>query len=312
MGKFATFLQSLVSVALLGAICYGGYNIYTNLSVIPISNDETIGNSDINLNNPEDSSITDVTNIDDSENNIMFRNVQVDNFTMNSGNLVCVNSENYTDYNYNNLELSNMYENRIPSYSVNDIDVEISYNVINEFNTMISDFNQSTGNDTTMVRLAYISKKELSDYTKCDHVTGLAFNLSSYDGQSIHDFNGSGDFSWIAERADKYGFIQRYPYDKLDITGIDESSHFRYVGLPHSSYMKENNLCLEEYITLIKDYKYNEPLEYTTFNGRTYNIYYIPVDENNPTTNIPILMDKEYSISGNNIDGFIVTVKVSG
>lgn len=312
MGKFSTFLQSLVSIALLGAICYGGFNIYT--SIKPISNDNSIqiGDSNNILDNQQDSLVTDITNIDDSENKIMFRNVQVDNSTMNSGNLVCVNSENYTDYNHINLELSNMYENRVPSYSVNDIDVEISSNVINEFNTMISDFNQSTNNDTSMVRLAYISKKDLSDSTKCDHVTGLALNLSSYDGETIQDFNGSGDFSWILERADKYGFIQRYPYDKLDITGIDESSHFRYVGLPHSSYMKENNLCLEEYITLIKNYTYNEPLEYTTFNGRTYNIYYVPVDQNNPTTNIPILMDKEYSISGNNIDGFIVTVKVSG
>jgi D-alanyl-D-alanine carboxypeptidase len=163
-----------------------------------------------------------------------------------------------------------------------------------------------------MVKSGYISEDDLTDYTQCDHVTGLSFDLSSYDGSTIKDYNGTGDFSWIADRADKYGFIQRYPSDKVDITGIDEPSHFRYVGLPHSAYIKENNLCLEEYIDLVKQYTYDNPLEYTTFNGRTYNIYYVKEDENNKTTNIPVLMDMEYSISGDNVEGFIVTVKVSG
>ena len=76
--------------------------------------------------------------------------------------------------------------------------------------------------------------------------------------------------------------------------------------------MKENNLCLEEYIATVKYYSYDNPLEINTFNGRTYQVYYVPVDENNSTTNIPVLMDKEYTISGDDASGFIVTVKISG
>jgi D-alanyl-D-alanine carboxypeptidase len=258
--------------------------------------------------NTESDSTTETT-----ENNVLFRNVQVDNrYDLYSGNLACVNSENYEDYYTKGVELCNVFENRVQCYSVSNIDTQISTSVITELNSMVSDFNEATENTDTMIRTGYISEDDLTDYTDCDHITGLSFNLSSYDGNTIEDFNGTGDFSWILERADKYGFIQRYPSDKVDITGIDEPSHFRYVGLPHSSYMKENNLCLEEYIELVKGYKYNDPLEVTTFNGRTYDVYYVTVDNANSSTNIPVPMDKEYSISGNNDDGYIVTVKVSG
>lgn len=301
MGKVSTFFSGLLSVALLGGFCYCGFNVYSNLN--SLSDDTTLGYSD-----SEDGSTTETT-----ESRVLFRNVQVNNrYDLYAGSLACVNADNYTDYDLDSVEFCNVFENRVETYSVSNIDMELSTSIITEINSMVSDFNQDTENTDTMIRLGYISPDELTDTTQCDHVTGLSFDLSSYDGNIIEDFDGTGDFSWIAERADKYGFIQRYPSDKADITGIDEPSHFRYVGLPHSAYMKENNLCLEEYLDLVKNYKYNDPLEITTFNGRTYNVYYVAEDEANASTNIPVLMDMEYSISGNNLDGYIVTVKVSG
>lgn len=301
-------------MGVLGAMCYGGYYVYSNLSTIPSSSDSSVlgASGDASEAGLDGTDGTATTTSQGSDGQVLYRNVQVDNDTMHYGNLACVTPDNYQDYDSEYLELVNVYESRVPSYSVSGIDAELCSNVVDEFNSMLSDFYESTGNSSTMVRLAYLYPEDLTDSSKCDHITGLALNLSSYDGDTIQDFNGSGDYSWILDRADKYGFIQRYPYGKVDVTGIDESSHFRYVGLPHSSYMKENDLCLEEYVELVKGYKYNDPLEYTTYNGRTYDIYYVPMDDNNPITNIPILMDMEYSISGNNMDGFIVTVKVAG
>ncbi len=57
--------------------------------------------------------------------------------------------------------------------------------------------------------------------------------------------------AWVTANAHRYGFILRYPADKVDKTGIDyEAWHFRYVGVEHATYIYEHGLCLEEYIEL--------------------------------------------------------------
>lgn len=69
--------------------------------------------------------------------------------------------------------------------------------------------------------------------------------------------------AWMEQNCAKYGFVVRYDGSKFEKTGIlDESWHYRYVGVPHATYMMENNLCLEEYLELLKNsYAYpNEPL----------------------------------------------------
>ena len=45
-----------------------------------------------------------------------------------------------------------------------------------------------------------------------------------------------------------YGFILRYPEDKVRVTGIDfEPWHYRYVGYDIAQYIKQQGICLEEY-----------------------------------------------------------------
>ena len=52
----------------------------------------------------------------------------------------------------------------------------------------------------------------------------------------------------LTENAEKYGFVERYPADKEEITGIDyECWHFRYVGRDNAAEMNELGMCLEEY-----------------------------------------------------------------
>ena len=53
---------------------------------------------------------------------------------------------------------------------------------------------------------------------------------------------------WMEENAYRYGFILRYPKEKENITGYAfEPWHYRYVGIPLSQYLYQNNLTLEEY-----------------------------------------------------------------
>ena len=132
-----------------------------------------------------------------------------------------------------------------------------------------------------------------------DHHTGYAFDFSL-------DYEGDGIYSWIRENCYRYGFVVRFEASKSAITGIsNEPWHFRYVGVPHAYYMMQNNLCLEEYIDLLYDYPENgQHLTFTYEDGTEYEVYYVKgtdlSDVKKPAG--------DYTISGNNIDGFIVTI----
>ena len=53
-----------------------------------------------------------------------------------------------------------------------------------------------------------------------------------------------------------YGFVERYPKGKEEITGIGhEPWHFRYVGVPHARFMEERNITLGEYLELLRQYE---------------------------------------------------------
>ena len=59
---------------------------------------------------------------------------------------------------------------------------------------------------------------------------------------------------WLMENCWRYGFILRYPKDKLDVTGIIyEPWHYRYVGHELAAELHELGLTLEEYIHSLTD-----------------------------------------------------------
>ncbi len=146
------------------------------------------------------------------------------------------------------------------------------------------------------------TKKFVALPNASEHQTGLAIDLALNDGD-IDFICPSFPYSGICEQfrtvAFKYGFIERYKDKKKHITKISkEEWHFRYVGYPHSKIINEKDFCLEEYIDYLKKFTYpNNPLKY-----EDYNIYYLPFKES-------IKLDKDYTVSGNNIDGFILTIE---
>lgn len=145
-----------------------------------------------------------------------------------------------------------------------------------------------------------------------EHETGYAFDFSETEN---YDYQGTGDFAWLNENCYKYGFIVRYAEDKTDITKIAaEPWHFRYVGIPHAYYMMKNNLCLEEYTDLIREkYPYEgEHLTFTDDENRNFEIYFVASDDGSDKTTIPVPVGKIYNISGNNVDGFVITVYEDG
>lgn len=78
-----------------------------------------------------------------------------------------------------------------------------------------------------------------------EHQTGLALDLNSLSNSA---FVYTKEYKWLKDNAHKYGFILRYPSDKVHITGyMFESWHYRYVGNEVATYIYENKITFEEY-----------------------------------------------------------------
>lgn len=179
-----------------------------------------------------------------------------------------------------------------------------------------------------------------------DSHTGLACALRTYDGQKAGELKGDlATYGWIFDHCYEFGFIVRYPDGHDAHTGISNyTNYFRYVGYPHAWYMTHGTAgsgsaqteaqttttgtqtpaaqepvsgsqtaiyCLEDYLTLLKQYPYSgKHLRFKADNGITYEIYYVPASTGKELTEIPVPQDSTYTyeISGDNDSGFIVTV----
>lgn len=100
---------------------------------------------------------------------------------------------------------------------------------------------------------AVAAAKTVVTYPGCsEHNLGLAADIVCEAYQLLDEgFAKRDEAKWLKAHCAEYGFILRYPADKLDETGvIYESWHFRYVGQEAAAYIMENNLCLEEYLAL--------------------------------------------------------------
>lgn len=84
-----------------------------------------------------------------------------------------------------------------------------------------------------------------------DHQTGLGIDVINKAGigkKFTNAFAETKEGQWVAEHCWDYGFVIRYQADKEEITQIkQESWHLRYVGVQIAQYMRDKNLCLEEF-----------------------------------------------------------------
>lgn len=79
-----------------------------------------------------------------------------------------------------------------------------------------------------------------------EHQTGLAFDLKNGSGSLIQ--SGTNEANWVAENANRYGFVVRYLQGKQSITGyIYEPWHLRYIGDEATS-IYNSSKTLEEYL----------------------------------------------------------------
>lgn len=255
------------------------------------------------------------------QSNITFTNISVDYAEINKGDLVLVNKT--YEYKFTEeLSIVDVFSNRNDYYTVSDKTVFLESNAIYQLNSMMEAFSTSNGQNTDLRIIGGYRTKEDQDERATANRTDIAGGYSDYhtarsvdiatfpaDGSSSYYLMNEGIYSWIFENAAKYGFIQRYPEGKDNITGVEARSYtFRYVGVPHAVYISQNGISLEEYIDTVKTYTKDAPLKVTD-GVRNYEVYYVAANANN-VTEVPVPSNQTYTISGNNVDGFIITISL--
>jgi D-alanyl-D-alanine carboxypeptidase len=227
------------------------------------------------------------------------------------GNLVLVNKD-YPIHQVGILtDVVNLFQHKelVDGYVLLDNTIRLSRSIVKNFTTMIHAADKE-GINHFMINSGYRDNNEQSklykdmgpDYAlpagNSEHNLGISLDI----GSTQSEMSQAPEGNWLKENAATYGFILRYPKDKTTITGIQyEPWHFRYVGLPHSLIMQQKNLTLEQYLEFLKQQKTLT----TTILGVNYEISYHSISKD---TTIQVPSNRKFLLSGNNMDGVIVTV----
>ncbi|MCI5844494.1 MAG: M15 family metallopeptidase [Oscillospiraceae bacterium] len=232
------------------------------------------------------------------------------------GSLILVNADHAYTFAADDVTLETVYEGRNTCYGVSDMEVSLDADVIDHFNQLMQAYYNIYENNDIMIVSGYRTREVQAEFYESkktmlpggysDYHTARSFDLVIYpDGTSSNYYAATGDYAWIAEHAAEYGFVLRYPDGKADKTGISPRAYtFRYVGIPHASYIYENGLCLEEYLDNIQSYTARSPLEVKTTSGE-WSVFYNAANSEG-STQIAVPQDAVYTVSGDNMGGFIV------
>ena len=313
-------LDIILSVALVAGVCYGGYHVAAN----GVKIDQTT-----TYYTPDE--IQESTEAPTEEAGIIYGNEEYPNSAIHTGTLILVNNNNACETGEAGLVSLGLKKLDADNHSfagVTDNELSVTEDMADALLAMFDGFYNETFDDNILVVSRYRSQEHQQelydedlektglDYSErvslpgySEHQTGMGVDLELVDGE----YDGTGTYAWIDEHCAEYGIILRYPEDKQEITGITfEPWHYRYVGIPHAAFIMEHGMCLEEYIDYVKEFPYDgEHLEITGTDGKLYEVYYFPEDTEYETTMVPVPGGGlPYTVSGNNVDGFIVTVEL--
>ena len=252
-----------------------------------------------------------------------FVTVHMDVSDIHRGYLILVNYENAFELPAD-LDLVNIVEEKTQPFRVLGQHYLLRRCIIEPLDEMMGAYREATGNNQVAIISAfrnYDSQQSIlnqqirlrgeregrrwaSEPGHSEHHTGLAFDFGVYAGGTRSTFTGTGVTSWFRRNSYRFGFIQRYPANKTRITRVaHEPWHFRYVGMPHSAILFHNNWAFEEYMEMLREHSIEEPFE-AEVDGVTYLIYF------SAGADVPVPLGSMFDISGNNVDGFIVTAYI--
>ena len=172
------------------------------------------------------------------------------------GNILLVNETHRLDASYVPDELVNLYQQR-HSFRMASSEIFLTRTTYEAMEQMFHAAEEADMNGyiVTSGYRSYERQQEVyaaSEPGKAqqpgasEHQTGLAFDVTV---ETSDGFENTPQYSWLMQHAHEYGFIQRYPANKADITGISyEPWHYRYVGVDAATRMRQTGQTLEEFV----------------------------------------------------------------
>lgn len=198
-----------------------------------------------------------------------------------------------------------------PVYSVlGTSSLSLESDALKQFNLMAEQFYNYSKDDNLFISNAYdASKSSQSPLYEAGNTVALGYytindKQEAIRNDSIYDVPL---YSWIYANAHKYGFILMTSETQTDENGKPLGSNvFRYVGVPHAMAIKTKALTFESYLDHLKNKTTADSPLAVKISGKTYAIYYLPT-----ATEHKVPTSYGYTVSGNNIDGYVVTVDLS-
>ena len=193
-----------------------------------------------------------------------------------------------------------LYQNKTGNYLLRSRLIYLKNETYRAFSQMMSDYVAKSGNRDVQVRFGYQLVNGTPDVTSLsdERATGLVVEINVYTDEGSfsidHTSKKSAYYAWFAEHCHKYGFMM-----------TAESGMFRYVGVPHATYIKEKGLTLDAYVELVSHRTIDDPLTFTDASGILWRVYGVSV-ANGSLTAIPVKDGSVYTISGDNQSGFII------
>ena len=172
------------------------------------------------------------------------------------GSILLVNSENRLSADYVPEGLVNLYEQR-HSFRLASSDIYLARECYEAMERMFAaaEAEDMNGFIVTSGYRTYARQAEIFAQSEpgkaqepgaSEHQTGLAFDVTA---ETNGGFESTPQYGWLMNHAHEYGFIQRYPANKVDETGISyEPWHYRYVGEEAATIIHKKNITLEEFV----------------------------------------------------------------
>lgn len=180
----------------------------------------------------------------------------VDSMTY-TGDILLVNDSHRLSADYVPEGLVNLYEQR-HSFRLASSDIYLTRECYEAAEKMFAaaEAENVNGFIITSGYRDYNRQQEIFDTTEAgkaqepgasEHQTGLAFDVTAE--RSGGGFETTQQYAWLCKNAYKYGFIQRYPANKSDETGISyEPWHYRYVGVEAATKIHKSGKTLEAFL----------------------------------------------------------------
>ena len=230
------------------------------------------------------------------------KEIKVTEKDLQTGSLVLADDDHSYDYTFSGDELVTIGAYRNENLKTDEEGKSIGkYYMNNQSQMKLTEEAMEAAHNMLVAAESEVKKEDLLiaftyGYNEADNEeynTALLIYLTNYEGGTLDKKYQN----WLDQHATEYGFIESF------------DDGYRYVGVAHAKAISDSKdiNSLADYIEYLKENTSVDKTIEIEVDGATYKSYYVSCKEGD-TIKVP--KDAEYTISGTNEGGVVVTVKV--